>query len=754
MKKIIIKIMLLFFASPLFAQQENFEKHLREELKAEGRYSQSQINSIVLKRIDLNKKAIPVIAGTLSSNIFEAPLLSSPCINSGFETSSDFTNYSTFGWAGFGANTFAATGFVPNTITSGLQTSSVIPGFQNQTSYTMIGTMSFGGSYHAIVNSGTDPNISTLPTSISGKSLRLGNDNHTNGAEIISKTFTVPPGMNKFKFKTATVCVPDKFGRPGFFSAKAVSASGLIVDEFSDIGVSTNPFFNSVGGFYYRLWHIVELDVSSLIGQQVTIVIINTDCFFSGHKQYVYLDDFCTTDQDTQEGYIDINPVDSCNKLPLILTGTFALPNITGNPAVNPTINIGFYQNGVLQCSKSIPAPSGTTYSIPISSTDCPNLTGCIDVVATLSFKLKDMNGALQTVTKTSGNINSGFRPGQNNDICFDCCSCSQTLSPFLSWIEQAHGGAGQIKKMALACGETYTDNLVCYKSYSLQTLNPCGENCTPDEYISTIKFTPAAGSGASPYTTTGSTLVANIPGKYEVTIKVKCNGAWCKECKITFIQTKKCEPPCDNCKDKVEIKFNPGGSTATPKKFPSTSGINAAFLIGGGTDLYTQVRFNVVDVQLSSDNPLCLQCYNMPNQWVSITGGSLSGFTPKVTSYSGVSALNGNNNPREIVFDAAMPTAVTNSTAMNLSINIPGYNPLSCCCLKIVVFIKVTFRNNKCEECSKTIPVVITECPSKDDTTGGIITFEKVSGQLQFKQHSPGNEDAKLLEDKSFKIN
>ena len=327
--------------------------------------------------------------------------------------------------------------------------------------------------------------------------------------------------------------------------------------------------------------------------------------------------------------------------------------------------------------------------------------------------------------------------------INVNCCSCAQTLSPFLLWFEKAPSGAGQTKRMSLTCGETYTDKLDCFKTYYLKTVNPCGENCTPDEYITTIKFTPAVGSGASGYTTTGSTLIANIPGKYEVTIKVKCNGVWCKECKITFIQTKKCEPPCDNCKDKVQVRFDPAPSTATPKMFPATTSINAAFLLGGGTDTYTQVRFNVVDVQLSSDNPLCLQCYNTPNQWGSITGGSLTGFTPTVTNYSGVGTLNPNNNPREIVFNAATPTAVTNFTGMNINLTIPGYNPISCCCIKIVVFVKVTFRNNKCEECSKTIPIEITECPpNANNPNGSGTTITQLTGQPQFKQHAPDKDD------------
>lgn len=355
-------------------------------------------------------------------------------------------------------------------------------------------------------------------------------------------------------------------------------------------------------------------------------------------------------------------------------------------------------------------------------------------------------------------NSTAVYAKGHLGDIEFigDCqpvCPCNDTLKPYLL-LNEMTGPVGGVKPkfIDLTCGSTYTDKLSCFKTYSVQVQNPCGDNCQPDEVITTIQFIPAAGSGASGYTITGTNLIANTPGKYVVTVKVKCNGKWCKDCIITFIQTKKCEPPCDNCKvngkDKVQAAFNAGASSVQVNNYPSKSVLNASIAVGGGTDTYTQVRVNVVDVQVNSDNPNCLQCYSTPNYWGSIVSGSLPGFiAAPPTAYNSISAYNTNNNPRELVFNAATPTTIPfpPPTAMNLSLHIPGTNPLSCCCINVVVYLKVTFRNNKCEECSKIVRIDLKECGGKGGE-GGASSFTTDGGHPQYRQHVPSKEDAQEI--------
>ena len=330
--------------------------------------------------------------------------------------------------------------------------------------------------------------------------------------------------------------------------------------------------------------------------------------------------------------------------------------------------------------------------------------------------------------------------------INVNCCNCSQTLTPILSW----NDGKDSTQ---LQCGSTVTNQLDCNKTYSIKPKNPCGDNCLPDSTITTIVY--PNGTSSVNYSVAGADLaVGTQTGNYTVSIKVKCNGVWCKECIIIFKQTKKCEPPCDNCKDKVQAVFNSSASNVTVKNFPLASTLNAAILLGGGADTYTQIRVNVTDIQVTSDNPACLQCYNIPNQWGSIISGSLSGFTPTVTTYSGVSALSGYNNSREIIFNAATPTAIPTATGITLNVQVPGVNALACCCIKVKLFLKITYRNNKCEECTKTVLIDFTECPGTNGNSGTGTFNQNVTEHTQYRVASPNKEDGKLINIKAEVIN
>ncbi len=327
--------------------------------------------------------------------------------------------------------------------------------------------------------------------------------------------------------------------------------------------------------------------------------------------------------------------------------------------------------------------------------------------------------------------------------INVNCCKCKQEFNPMLIWASGNPNGNANF--LDLKCGNTYVDKLECFKQYYFYVDNPCGDNCSPDTVVTTIVY-PSGATTIAYYFFSG-VLIANQTGTYTVTIKVKCNGKWCTPCVIKFVQTKKCDPPCDNCKDKVSFEFDSGASSVDVKTNPTASTLNATFVLGGGSDTYTNLRANVVDFQITSDNPVCLQCYNIPSQWGSIISANIPGFASTITSYPTVAATNINNSSREVVFSATTPTAIAMGTNLNLSIKVPGTNPLSCCCIKVVLYIKITYRNNKCEECSQIVRVAFTQCPGGNGEnslpTG---TFEPDGGHPQFRMHAPSKEDAQLL--------
>jgi hypothetical protein len=313
----------------------------------------------------------------------------------------------------------------------------------------------------------------------------------------------------------------------------------------------------------------------------------------------------------------------------------------------------------------------------------------------------------------------------------FEDCTCSQTIIPTIYWDKN-----GATDSLKLNCGGTYTNIFDCYKAYTFKINNPCSGQCQPDSSIISVSF-----NGSAPlfiYNTLSLPINISSPfGTAVLTIKTKCNGVWCKECKITIVQNKNCEPPCTNCtinnQPKVNALFVSNQSLTTASVYPNTTTVNAMFNISGGTDTYTEIRANVIDFSITSDNPACLQCYNTPNQWGSVLNGSLTNYTPNIISYGGIAASNANNNPREIVFTRNVPAILGNPSQLSLNFNLPGATPLSCCCLDITMYVKFTFRNNKCEECTKFVKLKMRICYENGKAT---LTFEnnnQKSNELRF---------------------
>jgi hypothetical protein len=55
---------------------------------------------------------------------------------------------------------------------------------------------------------------------------------------------------------------------------------------------NTPAYFHQYGWWYYSDWQVVQLDVSAIQGHQITLKLIGSDCPYSGHGGYVYLDGF------------------------------------------------------------------------------------------------------------------------------------------------------------------------------------------------------------------------------------------------------------------------------------------------------------------------------------------------------------------------------------------------------------------------------------------------------------------------------
>lgn len=167
-------------------------------------------------------------------------------------------------------------------------------------------------NHHVIVTPGTDPTVPALnrvpPSVISNKyALRLGNNCPGCGTERIQKRFVVTPADSIYRFMYALVfqAPHSATDNPSLwvrvYNAANTAVPGLVyLDPLNpapmDRAISDplNPYWKSYNSILWRDWACAKINLSSLIGQVVTIEILTNDCAQCGHYGYGYFDNFCT----------------------------------------------------------------------------------------------------------------------------------------------------------------------------------------------------------------------------------------------------------------------------------------------------------------------------------------------------------------------------------------------------------------------------------------------------------------------------
>ena len=226
------------------------------------------------------------------------------CTNAGFENF-DFTNwlpfYGTYGAAGATAGLFSS---VPN---AGV----FDPGARHTilTTPPLNDNPSLGpvvGYDEIAINSVTGlAEIPYLPPASSGVTARLGNANTGAEAERLIYPISVTPFNTNFYYQFAIVLqdpghlvteqpyfqitVKDSLGNPvggvcGIYNVNStMAASDPSFVKITYVGVD----------LYYRKWELVGVDLTALIGQNITIEFETSDCQLSGHFGYAYIDADC-----------------------------------------------------------------------------------------------------------------------------------------------------------------------------------------------------------------------------------------------------------------------------------------------------------------------------------------------------------------------------------------------------------------------------------------------------------------------------
>lgn len=300
-------------------------------------------------------------------------------------------------------------------------------------------------SHQTLVTAGPDPVIVGLTRTANNtaQAVRLGNTQAQRGAELLAKTFTVTPQASILSFSYALVMqnpytaqhivngAVDPNKQPSFqvrvLNAAGVEIPGLVnLNAGSNIVIadSSNPFFQDTvigtSTIVYRDWSCVQINLSSLIGQTVTIEFINRDCSQGGHYGYSYIDEFCTgcgADNPTGSIALNVGSTSTCGVGQICCN--FSIPVAPNGQTgfTRPMLHI--YQNGNLVTT--VPGP---TYSSP--NTHCFSInpsslgiTGGFDYVIEGIFTMS--NGPLPS--QFVGNPATGQNDTANDDYQVACPS-------------------------------------------------------------------------------------------------------------------------------------------------------------------------------------------------------------------------------------------------------------------------------------------------------------------------------------------
>ena len=156
-----------------------------------------------------------------------------------------------------------------------------------------------------IVTSGTGTDIcGGFPIVASGGnfSVKLGNNGTGGIADRLEQTFAVTVSNANFTYRYAVV-----FEDPGHaladqpkFQIEMLDSSGVQIPcTYYNVAAGQNipGFLNSPNcvNVVYKPWTNVSVDLTSYIGQNVTIRFTTYDCSLGGHYAYAYIDGSCTT---------------------------------------------------------------------------------------------------------------------------------------------------------------------------------------------------------------------------------------------------------------------------------------------------------------------------------------------------------------------------------------------------------------------------------------------------------------------------
>ena len=322
------------------------------------------------------------------------------------------------------------------------------------------GTLAADSSHQTIVTSGNDPLLGALLQQVrpggGGSAVRIGNSATNFGAELLSKSFKVSPADAVIGFAYAVV-LQNPLGhsandQPAFMVRVLNSAGNDITNNLPGgrvqlmpgfqlppgtpqpnmlVADAGNPFFKKFtpGNILYKDWSCAEINLSDLIGQDVTIEFITLDCGQGAHFGYAYIDDFCSACGPTPEGWIKLAETSVCGEGQVCID--VGIPKTDGAIG-QATVALDIWQNGTkltTYTSATLNADGKTCFPINPGSIPGLDLTKGFDYSAQASFQI----GGYLLPNKLLGAGPDGLQVGQNNDYASTCTattSCGQPGQP------------------------------------------------------------------------------------------------------------------------------------------------------------------------------------------------------------------------------------------------------------------------------------------------------------------------------------
>jgi hypothetical protein len=309
-------------------------------------------------------------------------------------------------------------------------------------------------AHHTWVGAGTDPNV-PISTTASGSAgaVRLGNQMGIGGntCSVLSKTFIVSPANAYVTFWYAVVMkcrhsaasfvvrVTDLAGNPVPGAFAFGGGTNHLTFDFNDKTWGILPGPPEEGQeIFYKDWTCAQIDLSTKVGQAVTVEFIVADCQ-AERGAYAYIDNFCGTCKGSPTGSISYDCKDSqhCGKgsicfdyeLPHIVVkdpATGQLVTLTG--AVVITLDI--LQGGVvIHTLSSGPLTTGSRYCFAVDPGAIPGINtslGGFDFTASGSFSITTSGITTQLGTHHMGRAPDGMVLGTNNDYRMACRSCDE----------------------------------------------------------------------------------------------------------------------------------------------------------------------------------------------------------------------------------------------------------------------------------------------------------------------------------------